>query len=122
MVMEDIMRGEDDVAQLGPAGGAVNAGGLHHVLVQAHEAGHVDEDHVAGQLPHGHQHQSGKGQAGVGQPGALEEAPAGGVADAHEHAGEHELPDVAQHQAADEVGGKEAGPEEVLGLMPRVSR
>ena len=85
-----------DLEQDLPAGGTVDLGGLDQVAGDALQAGHIDDHHVADLLP---AHQDDQADEAV----ALVQSQQG-LAQVGEHAVEQDLPDVAQQDAADQVG------------------
>src|SRR5699024_7063173 len=98
-------QGHLDLEQDLAAGGAVDLGGLDQVAGDALEAGHVNDHHVADLLP---THQDDQADEAV----ALVQGQQG-LAQVGEHAVEQDLPDVAQQDAADQVGHEVDGAEQV---------
>ena len=99
--------GDGDLEQGLGLGGAVDAGGLQHVLGHRLEPGDVDNHHVADLLPAHEDDEAPEAVFGVHDDGGGELA---------EDAVEDHGPDVAQHNAADEVGHEEHGAEDVAAL------
>ena len=111
MVMEGITLGMvtlNRVCEQGlPAGGAVDAGGLQHLAGNVLKSGDVDDHHIADLLPAHEDDQA---------PEAVFRLHQDGGGPAAEHAVKDHGPDVAEHDAADQVGHEEDGAVEVAAL------
>ena len=95
---------EQDLAVVG----TVDLGRLDQVAGHALQAGHIDDHHVTDLLPAHQDHQAHKTSLGVqGQQRLLEVG---------QQAVQQDLPDVAQQDAADQVGHKVHGTEQVGAL------
>src|SRR5699024_4765554 len=84
---------------------AVDLGGLDQVAGDALEAGHINDHHVADLLP---AHQDDQADEAVALVQGQQR-----LAQVGEHAVEQDLPDVAQQDAADQVGHEVDGAEQV---------
>ena len=104
-------RGDHDVLDHPERTGAIQSRRLHDLGIDAHDAGDIDQHHVARLLPDRDDDQRPQRQIGVGKPAAAQQRQAERLAHGHEHAIEHELPDQAENDAANQVGQKEGGPE-----------
>ena len=93
----------------------VDHGRLLEALVDAHEAGHVDQHHVSRVLPDRNEDQGEHRPARAAEQ-RVRLGPRERFADGDEGAVEDELPYVAEDDAADQIRDEESGAEEVLPL------
>ena len=95
---------EQDLAVVG----TVDLSGLDQVAGHALKASHIDDHHVADLLPAHQDDQTDKTGLGIQSKQ--------GLLQVRQHTVEQDLPDVAQQDAADQVGHKEHGTENVGAL------
>ena len=95
---------EQDLAVVG----TVDLSGLDQVAGHALQSGHIDDHHVADLLPAHQDDQTDKTGLGIQSKQ--------GLLQVRQHTVEQDLPDVAQQDAADQVGHKEHGTEDVGAL------
>ena len=100
--------GQLDLPEDLPLGGAVDAGGLQIVPRDGLQAGDIDDHHIADLLP---AHEDDQTDEAVGSMEGHQ-----GLAQQGQNAVEQDVPDIAQHDAADQIGHEVDGAEQVGAL------